>query len=112
MENEYLKKLRAQQKNNKINKFQVIDEMKEKYMNNFKRKGVTDSMSRRGNCLDNAPIESFFSHLKSESIYLNKVLDSDITIELIKNYIDFYNTKRIQKKLNGLSPVEYRIKTA
>lgn len=85
---------------------------REKYMNNLKQRGVTASMSRRGNCWDNAPIESFFSHLKSESIYLNKVLDSDTTIELIKNYIDFYNTRRIQKKLNGLSPVEYRAKTA
>lgn len=83
-----------------------------KYMNNLAEHGVTASMSRRGNCWDNAPIESFFSHLKSESIYLNKVSDIESTIERIKNYIDFYNGTRIQKKLNGLSPIEYRTKTA
>ena len=68
-------------------------------------------MSRRENCWDNAPIESFFSHFKTESLYLNKVSDIETTINMIKTYIEFYNNKRIQKKLNGLSPVEYRTKT-
>lgn len=68
-------------------------------------------MSRRGNYWDNAPIESFFSHLKSEALYLNKVSNMETTIEIVKNYIDFYNNERIQKKLNGLSSVEYRIQT-
>lgn len=54
-------------------------------------------MSRRGNCWNNAPIESFFSHLKSEALYLNKVSNTETTIEIVKNYIDFYNNERIQK---------------
>lgn len=83
-----------------------------KYIQKLEERGITASMSRRGNCWDNAPIESFFSHLKSESIYLSKVSDIETTKKLIEEYITFYNNTRIQKNLNGLSPVEYRTKTA
>ncbi|WP_423784025.1 IS3 family transposase [Fusobacterium varium] len=55
------------------------------------------SMSRRGSCWGNAPIELFFSHLKSEVLYLNKISNLETTIEIVKNYIDFYNNERIQK---------------
>lgn len=82
------------------------------YFEKLKEKRITASMSRRGNCWDNAPIESFFSHFKSESIYLTKTRDYEILINEIHDYIKFYNEKRIQKKLNGLSPVEFRTKTA
>lgn len=82
------------------------------YIEQLKEHGIQASMSRRGNCWDNAPIESFFSHLKSESIYLSKIKSYDGIITEISEYIDYYNNKRIQKKLNGLSPVEYRTKTA
>lgn len=68
-------------------------------------------MSRRDNCWDNAPIESFFSHFKSKLIYLNKTKSYDNLILEIPEYTDYYNNKRIQKKLNGLSPIEYRTKT-
>lgn len=84
---------------------------REKYIQRLESHGIRVSMSRRGNCWDNALIESFFSHLKSEALYLNKVSNMETTIEIVKNYIDFYNNERIQKKLNGLSPVEYRIQT-
>lgn len=82
------------------------------YIEELKKKKIQVSMSRRGNCWDNAPIESFFSHFKSESLYLSKSRDYDKLITEIKEYIDYYNNKRIQKKLKGLSPVEYRTKTA
>lgn len=82
------------------------------YCEELKSKNFNVSMSRRGNCWDNSPIESFFSHFKSESIYLTKNRDFEFLVAEIHEYINFYNNIRIQKKLNGLSPVEYRTKTA
>jgi len=69
---------------------------------------VIGSHSRRGNCFDNACIESFFLHLKTEKIYLTK---PQTLLELqqdIRDYVWFYNHGRFQKKLNDRSPVEYR----
>ncbi|TQO57008.1 IS3 family transposase, partial [Paraclostridium bifermentans] len=77
------------------------------YCSKLKSNGIIQSMSRRGNCWDNAPIESFFSHLKSELIYLVQTNDQNEIIKLIHDYIYFYNNERIQLK-NGMSPVEYR----
>ena len=70
--------------------------------------GMTQSMSRKGNCLDNAAMESFFGVLKSEFYYTEKFDDPDIFIEKLKDYIWYYNHKRIKTKLKGLSPVQYR----
>jgi putative transposase len=78
------------------------------YQRALKSKSVVQSMSRKGNCLDNAAMESFFAVLKTEFFYLNKF--SNIT-ELqagLKNYIHYYNYDRIKTKLKGLSPVQYR----
>jgi len=73
---------------------------------------ITGSHSRRGNCLDNACIESFFSHLKTE-LQINKIpIKEENIIEIISNYINFYNNDRFQKKLSQLSPVEFRRKLA
>ncbi|WP_430203203.1 IS3 family transposase [Paenibacillus illinoisensis] len=70
--------------------------------------GMLSSHSRRGNCLDNACIESFFSHLKTEKIYLNKAANKAEVEQQVSEYILFYNQNRFQKKLNDRSPVEYR----
>ncbi|HBQ6170637.1 IS3 family transposase [Klebsiella variicola] len=72
--------------------------------------GVTQSMSRKGNCLDNACAECFFGTLKSECFYLGKFKDIDELKDAIEDYIRYYNTRRISLKFNGLSPVEYRLK--
>ncbi|MDV9712033.1 IS3 family transposase [Clostridioides difficile] len=77
------------------------------YSKRLKDNGIIQSMSRRGNCWDNAPIESFFSHFKSELIYLIDTTDPREMISLINDYIYFYNNERIQLK-NGMSPIEYR----
>ncbi len=77
------------------------------YSKRLKDNGIIQSMSRRGNCWDNAPIESFFSHFKSELIYLIDTTDPKEMISLINDYIYFYNNERIQLK-NGMSPIEYR----
>jgi putative transposase len=78
----------------------------------LKSRKIKQSMSRKGNCLDNAVIENFFSILKSELFYLKK-FDSVATLEKeIMQYIDYYNNHRIKLKLNGLSPVMYRTQAA
>jgi len=66
------------------------------------------SMSRRGNCLDNASMESFFSHLKTEGLYPYNIRNLTEAQSRIEKYIQFYNRGRPQRKLNKLTPVEYR----
>lgn len=74
----------------------------------LKERSVTPSMSRKGNCYDNAAMESFFGTLKSEFFYLNKFSSLDELHAGLVDYIHYYNHRRIRLKLNGLSPVEYR----
>ena len=81
------------------------------YQRALKEKGIRQSMSRKGNCLDNACAENFFGLLKSELFYLKEKEYKNIE-ELEKEiieYIDYYNNKRIKGKLKGMSPVQYRI---
>lgn len=82
------------------------------YQQAVRKKGITMSMSRKGTPADNAPIESFHSSLKSETFYLDgkipKNLPTPIVIQTVLNYIQYYNEKRVQAKLNYRSPVEYR----
>lgn len=73
---------------------------------------IGQSMSRKGNCLDNIVMENFFSIIKSELFYLNK-FDSIASLKRqIVHYIDYYNNDRIKLKLKGLSPVKYRTQAA
>ena len=78
------------------------------YQGKLKAKGVLQSMSRKGNCLDNAMAESFFSTLKSECFYLAKYQSINELKTDIDEYIHYYNHERISLRLKGLSPVEYR----
>lgn len=81
------------------------------YQMRLKQKGIRQSMSRKGNCLDNSVMENFFGLLKSELLYLREFESLDeFKTELIK-YIDYYNNKRIKSKLKGLSPVQYRLQS-
>lgn len=73
---------------------------------------LKQSMSRVGRCIDNGPMESFWGTLKSEKYYLNKYETFKELSHAINEYIHFYNNDRYQKRLNGLSPVEYRAKAA
>jgi putative transposase len=78
------------------------------YQHKLEQKKITQSMSRKGNCLDNAVIENFFGILKSELFYLKKY-DSIVQLkEEIKDYINYYNHDRIKLNLKGMSPVQYR----
>ena len=78
------------------------------YQGMLETKGVKQSMSRKGNCLDNAVMENFFGLLKSELLYLQD-FDSleQFKAELI-DYLDYYNNRRIKVKLKGLTPAQHR----
>ena len=78
------------------------------YQRLVRHHGLTQSMSRKGNCLDNAAMESFFGTLKSEFFNLTRIDTIDQLKEGIRRYIHYYNHDRIKLKLKGLSPVEYR----
>lgn len=69
------------------------------------------SMSRVGRCIDNGPMESFWGTLKSEMYYLRKFSTFEELEQAIDEYIEFYNVKRLQKKLKGMAPLEYRSHT-
>lgn len=74
----------------------------------LRARNISQSMSRKGNCLDNAAMENFFATLSSEFFYQNR-FDSLIALQAgIEDYIHYYNHDRIKLKLKGLSPVQYR----
>ena len=78
--------------------------------NRIKDKGIIQSMSRKGNCLDNSPMENFFGKMKNEMFYGYEYTFNTLE-ELQKemeDYIYYYNNQRITTKLKGLTPVEYR----
>ena len=72
--------------------------------------GVTVSHSRKANCYDNACCENFFGHLKSECLELGDYpKTNDDLIRAVADYIDFYNKRRPQRKLKGMTPEQYRL---
>lgn len=78
------------------------------YQRMLKKKGIRQSMSRKGNCLDHAVIENFFGLLKSELLYLQKFESMEqFKAELIE-YLDYYNNSRAKAKLKGLPPAVHR----
>ncbi len=78
------------------------------YQKLLKDNGITQSMSRKGNCLDNAMMENFFGLMKKELLYLHKWDSIEQFKAALREYVDYYNNKRIKLRLNGLSPVQYR----
>ena len=74
----------------------------------LKMKGIRQSMSRKGNCLDNAVIENFFGLLKSELLYLQNFQSMAHFKQELIEYLDFYNNRRIKVKLKGLPPAIHR----
>lgn len=81
------------------------------YQDKLMQKGIQQSMSRKGNCLDNSIMENFFGLLKSEMFYGETFESIETFIKELEEYIDYYNNRRIKGKLKGLSPVEYRIQS-
>ena len=74
----------------------------------LKNNGVIQSMSRKGNCLDNSMMESFFGLMKNELLYVNHFESLDRFETELKKYIAWYNTKRVKLRLKGMSPAQYR----
>jgi len=77
------------------------------YIEKVKALEMMQSMSRKGNCIDNAPVESFFGHLKDDVDYKSCKTFEELRL-LIENYIHYYNHERAQWDLNKMTPVEYR----
>lgn len=82
------------------------------YRRKTTKAGMTRSMSRTANCLDNASIESFFGHFKCEKYDLNTYLTYKSLTKDIDDYMKFYNEERYQETLNSLTPLEFRYQAA
>lgn len=78
----------------------------------LKENNMIQSMSRKGNCLDNSVMENFFGRMKVEMYYGEEFNSLNHLINEIHEYINYYNNKRIKVKLKGLTPVEYRNQSA
>ena len=74
-------------------------------------KGVRQSMSRKGNCLDNAVMENFFGLLKTELLYLQDFDSLEHFKAELVDYLYYYNNRRIKLKLKGLTPAQHRYQT-
>ena len=84
------------------------------YQQRLKNKGIKQSMSRKGNSMDNGMMENFFGILKTEMVYDQEDNYETIAdlIKAIDDYIYYYNHDRIKVKLKGLSPVNYRLQSS
>ena len=78
------------------------------YQRMLRKKGIRQSMSRKGNCLDNAVMENFFGLLKSELLYLQIFESMEHFKQELIAYLDYYNNHRIKAKLKGLPPAIHR----
>lgn len=92
-----------------IHYFQGLHYRVDKYQQALKKHKITQSMSRKGNCYDNAVMENFFGILKSEFIYIQEFESIEHFKQELAEYFDYYNHKRIRQELKGMSPVQYRI---
>ena len=82
---------------------------RKQYQRMLREKGIQQSMSRKGNCLDNALIENFFGLLKSELLYLQEFESIEHFKQELIEYLDYYNNRRIKAKLKGLPPAIHRL---
>ena len=78
------------------------------YQRMLREKGIRQSMSRKGNCLDNAVIENFFGMLKSELLYLQEFQSIEHFKQELIEYLDYYNNRRIKAMRKGLPPAMHR----
>jgi transposase InsO family protein len=78
------------------------------YQKQLKEHNIIQSMSRKGNCMDNGAMENFFGRLKVEMFYGEKFQTVDEFIHCLEQYIYYYNNERISLNLNGMSPIQYR----
>jgi transposase InsO family protein len=81
------------------------------YQHRLVKTGIAQSMSRKGNCLENSAIENFFGILKTELLHIQSFESMEDLIKQLHEYIHYYNHRRTKEKLQGLSPVEYRLQS-
>ena len=67
---------------------------------------MIQSMSRVGKCIDNGPMEGFWGIIKRERYYGKKFRDRESLVQMISDYIDYYNNERLQRNLGVLTPME------
>ena len=72
----------------------------------LEKAGMTQSMSRVGKCIDNGPMERFWGILKRERYYGKRFTDKETLVKMIEDYIDYYNSKHLQRNLGVLTPME------
>ena len=72
----------------------------------YEKAGMTQSMSRVAHCIDNGPMEGFWGILKRERYYGRRFMSKKELIHMIESYIHYYNTRRVQRKLGILTPME------
>ena len=94
-------------KNILIHSDQGVHYTNPEYISDIKKLNMIQSMSRKGNCIDNVPIESFFGHFKDDVDY--KVCKTFEELKkMISEYMEYYNNKRYQWDLKKMTPVQYR----
>ncbi len=92
------------------NPFSLVDYASHAYQDLLRKNGFIPSMSRKGNCYDNAPAESFFSTLKNELIHLRRFKTREEAKQAIFDYIEvFYNRQRRHSSLGYLTPHEFKL---
>lgn len=91
-----------------IHSDQGVQYQSKAYQKELKDKGILQSMSRKGNCYDNAMAENFFSHLKSELYHLKNYKSIEELEKDIREYIKYYNEERISRSLGKMTPLEFR----
>ena len=90
------------------NPFSLVDYTSKAFKKKLEDSGMTQSMSRVSRCIDNGPMEAFWGMLKSEMYYLRKFNSFNELETTVIDYIDYYNNHRYQKRLNCMTPMEYR----
>ena len=93
------------------NPFSLVDYTNKCFKNKLDSINATQSMSRVSRCIDNGPMEGFWGIIKSEMFYLKKFHTYEELKQAIDEYMNFYNTRRLQKNLKNLTPIEYRSQT-
>ena len=94
-------------KNIMIHSDQGVHYTNPQYINTVKEFGMTQSMSRKGNCIDNAPMESFFGHMKDDVDYKDCKSFEELRLQM-EEYVKYYNNDRPQWGLKKMTPAEYR----
>jgi transposase InsO family protein len=104
---EELKMIKILENKTMIHSDQGVHYTHPEYILRVKDLKLIQSMSRKGNCIDNAPMESFFGHLKDE-VDCKEINTFDELSDIIKIYMDYYNNKRYQWEIKKMTPVQYR----